>query len=87
MYVQQVHNEDKCTVITHTAPHGSLAILLESTFRVSAVALSVSTVKHGSFLFAYFLEQINEKTKKQLENCASWGCMLYILQLLTNEIN
>ena len=52
--------------------HGSLAILLESTFRVSAVALSLSTVKHGFFLFAYLLEQM-KKTKKQLENCACLG--------------
>ncbi len=66
--------------------HGSLAILLESTFRVSAVALSLSTVKHGSFLFAYFLEQM----KNNLKNCACLGLyanILYILQLLTNEIN
>ncbi len=52
--------------------HG-LAILLESTFRVSAVALSLSTVKHGSFLFAW----INEKTKKTKKNlktaCACLG--------------
>ncbi len=47
--------------------HGSLAILLENSFCVSAVALSLSTVKHGSFLFVYFLEQIKNK---QLENCA-----------------
>ncbi len=40
--------------------HGSLAILLESSFRVSAVALSV---KHGSFLFAYFLEQMKKHLK------------------------
>ncbi len=49
--------------------HGSLAILLESTFHVSAIALSLSIVKHGSFLFAYFLEQM-KKTKNNLKNCA-----------------
>ncbi len=38
-------------------PWRLIAILLKSSFRVSAVALSLSTVKHGSFLFAYFLEQ------------------------------
>ncbi len=68
--------------------HGSSAILLESTFRVSAVALSLSTVKHGSFLFAYFLEQM--KKLNFLKNCACLGLcanILYILQLLTNEIN
>ena len=37
--------------------HGSLAILLESTFRVSAVALSLSTVKHGSFSLLTFLNK------------------------------
>ena len=64
------------------------AILLENTFRVFTVALSVSTFKHGTFLFAYFLEQM--KKQKKLENCACLGLyanILYILQLLTNEIN
>ncbi len=60
-----------------------------STFHVSAVALSLSTVKHGSFLFAYFLEQM-KKLKNNLKNCVCLGLyadILYILQLLTNEIN
>ncbi len=49
----------------------------------------LSTVKHDSFLFAYFLEQM-KKLKNNLKNCACLGLyanILYILQLLTNEIN
>ena len=44
----------------------------EASFRVSAVALSLSTVKHGSFHFAYFLKQM-KKQKKNLKNCACLG--------------
>ncbi len=43
----------KCISEPRPWTHGSLAILL----CISNVALSVSTVKHGSFLFAYFLKQ------------------------------
>ncbi len=39
---------------------GGLAILLESSFRASAIALSLGIVKHGSFLFVYFLKQKKE---------------------------
>ncbi len=56
--------------------HGSLAILLESSFRVSAVALSLGIVTYGSFLFAYFLEQIKSLKKQLLKTVHAWGCML-----------
>ncbi len=52
--------------------------LLESTFCVFAVALSLSTVKHGSFLFTYFLEQM-KKLKNNLKNCTYRGCCLYAI--------
>ncbi len=54
----------KCTKLSH---------LVGSSFRISAVTLSLSTVKHGSFLFAYFLD----KLKNNLKTVHAWGCIIF----------
>ncbi len=61
-----------------------LAVLLESSFLGSSRCYwSFSTVKHGSFLFAYFLGQI-KSLKNHLEICACSGpvCVMMLCYIL-----